>query len=168
MHYRPSSAPTWKQFATLTPLMQLLLCFRKYSGQKGIEGGKGRRREPVRAATEGSADTVAAAIPEVVQAIKALVPTFSQQQPSSKAPLSVAVDKTTPPGSRTNPVGPDPERPDDRSVACSSRQFYRCDLYGHIKYNTEGMIHCQWPKKKFGVSTAGNDVGTGVADSPSQ
>jgi hypothetical protein len=110
--------------------------------EKGIEGGKGRRREPVRAATEGSADTVAAAIPEIVQAIKALVPTFSQQQPSSKAPLSVAVDKTTPPGSRTNPVGPDPERPDDRSVACSSRQCYRCDLYGHIKCNTVGMIHC--------------------------
>jgi hypothetical protein len=136
--------------------------------EKGIEGGKGRRREPVRAVTEGSADTVAAAMPEIVQAIKALVPTFSQQQPSNKAPLSVTIYKTTPPGSRKNPVGPDPERPDDRNVACSSRQCYRCDLYGPIKYNTEGMVHCQWPKKKFKLSVAGNDAGTGVGDSPSQ
>jgi hypothetical protein len=78
---------------------------------------------------------------------------------------TVAIDRTAPAGSRKNSVGPDP---DERNVACSSRQCYRCDLYGHIMYNTEGMVHCKWPKKKVGAFTAGNEMGTGVADSPSQ
>jgi hypothetical protein len=118
--------------------------------EKGIEGGRGRRREPVRAVTEGSIDSVAAAIPEIVQAIKTLVRTVSQQQHPSRATLSVAIDKSAPLGSRKNPVGPDPERPDDRNVACSSRQCYRCDPNGHIKYNTEGMVHCKWPRRSLG------------------
>jgi hypothetical protein len=89
--------------------------------EKGIEGGRGRRREPVRAVTEGSVDSVAAAMPENVQAIESLVPTVSQQQHPGRAPLSITIDKTAPVGSRMNPVGPDPERPGDRNMACSSR-----------------------------------------------
>jgi hypothetical protein len=136
--------------------------------EKRIEGGRGRRREPVREVTEGQIDNIAATMPEIVQAIKTLVPTVSQQQHPSRATLSVAIDKSAPVGSRNIPVGPDPERPEDRNVACSSCQCYRCNLYGHIKYNTEGMVHCKRPRKKFGASTARNEVETGVSDSPSQ
>jgi hypothetical protein len=35
--------------------------------EKGIEGGRGRRREPVRAVIEGSVDSVTAAMPEILQ-----------------------------------------------------------------------------------------------------
>jgi hypothetical protein len=59
--------------------------------EKGVEGGRGRRRERVRAVTEGSVDSVAAAMPEIVQAIKTLVPTLSQQQHPSRATLSVVI-----------------------------------------------------------------------------
>jgi hypothetical protein len=49
--------------------------FSQIQREKGIEDGRSRRREPVRAVTKGPIDSVAAAMPEIVQAIKTLVTT---------------------------------------------------------------------------------------------
>jgi hypothetical protein len=70
-------------------------------------------------------------------------------------------DSSTPPGSQTNPVGPDPVRPGDFRVWNRTRKCYKCQRYGHTR---SGAIQCGWPDS---LQVSGNEEGRPARADPS-
>jgi hypothetical protein len=65
---------------------------------------------------------------------------------------NLVIDKDAPLGSRTNPVGPNPAKPSERQFYSALRQYFNCQLCGHVKCSVDGRMACQWPARRMDIN----------------
>lgn len=67
---------------------------------------------------------------------------------------NLPLDTSQPPGTKFNPVGPDPAKPQERQFYSNTRRCFGCERFGHTRTAPDNSVICKWPRM-----VEGNDRG---------